>query len=98
MSPPPWEVLFHLLVGNVLVLPHHHDRFTLPSRVDHKVASRFLRTAVQSLHLVFIRILLGQYGVEGDRLVPGSSSWVRQLDSIEGYRAEGCSLLARRKQ
>jgi hypothetical protein len=91
-------VLFQLPVGNVLVLPHHHDRLTLPSRVDHKIARRFLRTAVQLLYLVFIRILFGQYGVEGDRQVPRSSSWVRELEGMEGYREEGCRLLPRRKQ
>jgi hypothetical protein len=46
----PGEAIFQLLVGDVLVLPHHHHRFTLPSRVDHEVVRGLLRTVVQHLH------------------------------------------------
>ena len=41
------ELRFELLIGDVLVLPHHHHRLAVQGRVLHDVARGFLRAAVE---------------------------------------------------
>jgi hypothetical protein len=36
-------------IGDVLVLPHHHDGFAVERRVLHDIGRSFLSTAVQGL-------------------------------------------------